>query len=133
MMLGRKEPARGASQRRRTRGLVRSAALLGVVLAGACTGYIAGIALGTEAPPTYCSYGVTGLTASDVTFLQSKGWEAGLSPLGNNSGYVCEPCLTGGGVSCAASPAYPSGLPNPLVYTGNYSSVCGTCSNPGSL
>ena len=79
-----------------------------------------------------CSYEVTGLTGKDVAFLQSKGWEAGLIDGGNNSGYICEPCLAGS-VGCADSPTIPQGLPDPLLYDGSYSSECGPCQDPGAI
>ena len=40
------------------RGFVRSAAVLGVVVAGSCTGYIASVALGESGNPKYCDYAV---------------------------------------------------------------------------
>ncbi len=61
-----------------------------------------------------CSYEVTGLTGKDVAFLQGKGWDAGLIAGGNNSGYICEPCLAGS-VGCADNPTIHQGLPDPLV------------------
>ena len=113
------------------RGFARSVALVGVIAAGVCTGYFASIALGGEGTATYCSYQVTNLTAKDVAFLQAHGWEAGLVAQANNSSYICEPC-TGSTVSCGASPVYPPGLPNPLLYDGSYSAICGNCHNPGA-
>jgi|GEM_PF-4328190 hypothetical protein len=102
----------------------------GIIAAGLTAGFLLGQEVQTEATPTYCSYEVTGLTPATVAFLQQQGWQAGLSPFLNNTGYVCDPCSTGT-VACGASPAYPLGTPNPPVLLVQNSTTCGACTHGG--
>jgi hypothetical protein len=115
------------------RGFVRSAAVLGVVVAGACTGYIASVALGESGSPTYCSYLYGQLSTSQKNALTQDGFT--LHFVGQGNYYICQLCGSSQSISgCGNAPTFPTPLnpnnpPNAQIVT--HSTSCGQCVNPG--